>query len=212
MFSTLRRELGFARFSFTGETVPDGAWELGGERTVDLLREAESKNEPVLLLGTAFSYVHLLDFMGEQRLNLPAGSRLLETGGYKGRSRVLPKAELHRLVIERLHIPASEVICEYGMSELSSQAYDGMAGICTESHNRVLQFPPWAKVQIVSPETGQEVAEGQTGLIRMFDLANVYSVMAIETEDLAVHRGDGFELIGRAAQAEPRGCSLMASR
>jgi len=55
----------------------------------------------------------------------------------------------------------------------------------------------------------REVAEGETGLIRVFDLANVFSVMAIQTEDLAVRHADGFELIGRAALAESRGCSLM---
>lgn len=64
----------------------------------------------------------------------------------------------------------------------------------------------------MSPETGQPVEEGQTGLIRVFDLANVYSVMAVQTEDLAVRRGDGFELVGRAALAEARGCSLMAQQ
>jgi hypothetical protein len=64
-------------------------------------------------------------------------------------------------------------------------------------------------VQIISPETGLEVADGETGLIRVFDLANVFSVMAIQTEDLGVRRGDGFELIGRAPLAEARGCSLM---
>jgi hypothetical protein len=53
------------------------------------------------------------------------------------------------------------------------------------------------------------VAEGETGLIRVFDLANVFSVAAIQTEDLGIRHGDGFELIGRASFAEPRGCSLM---
>jgi hypothetical protein len=71
------------------------------------------------------------------------------------------------------------------------------------------QFPPWTRVQIISPESGTEVAEGETGLLRVFDLANVYSVMAVQTEDLAIRRGDDFELLGRAALAEPRGCSLM---
>jgi len=64
---------------------------------------------------------------------------------------------------------------------------------------------------VISPETGELVGEGQTGLIRVFDLANVWSVMAVQTEDLAIRRGSGFELLGRAAEAEPRGCSLMAS-
>ena len=71
-------------------------------------------------------------------------------------------------------------------------------------------FPPWCRAQVISPETGREVAEGETGLLRIFDLANVRSVLAIQTEDLAVKRGDAFELIGRATQAEPRGCSLMS--
>jgi hypothetical protein len=53
------------------------------------------------------------------------------------------------------------------------------------------------------------VDEGETGLIRVFDLANVFSVAAIQTEDLGIRRGEGFELIGRAQLAEPRGCSLM---
>jgi hypothetical protein len=55
------------------------------------------------------------------------------------------------------------------------------------------------------------VEDGETGLVRVFDLANVYSVMAVQTEDLAVRRGDGFELIGRAQFAESRGCSLMSA-
>jgi len=75
---------------------------------------------------------------------------------------------------------------------------------------RHFHFPSWARMQIVSPETGREVADGETGLIRIFDLANVFSVAAVQTEDLGVRRGGGFELIGRAPLAEPRGCSLMA--
>jgi hypothetical protein len=105
------------------------------------------------------------------------------------------------------------------MSELSSQGYDmGSAArpqVSDEpSHitpaRRVFHFPPWARAQIISPETGLEVSEGETGLIRVFDLANVFSVMAIQTEDLGIRCGGGFELIGRAEFAEPRGCSLMA--
>jgi len=72
-----------------------------------------------------------------------------------------------------------------------------------------LRFPPWCRVQFISPETGREVAEGESGLLRIFDLANVRSVMAIQTEDLGARRGDGFELSGRVPAAEPRGCSLM---
>jgi hypothetical protein len=162
-------------------------------------------------LGTAFSFVHLLDFLGENnmRFDLPAGSRVMETGGYKNRSRSMPKAELHALITKHLGVPPENIVCEYGMSELSSQAYD-VKGRRAKGGVRSFHFPPWARAQIVSPETGREVAGGETGLIRVFDLANVFSVMAIQTEDLGIHRGDGFELIGRAELAEPRGCSLMS--
>jgi hypothetical protein len=155
------------------------------------------------VFGTAFSFVHLLDYLADRdlRFELPPGSCALETGGYKGRSRSLRKEALHVLISQRLGIAPSHIVCEYGMSELSSQAYD-LEGI--------FHFPPWARVQIVSPETGCEVSEGETGLIRALDLANVYSVMAIQTEDLGIRRGDGFTLVGRAALVEPRGCSLLA--
>jgi hypothetical protein len=79
------------------------------------------------------------------------------------------------------------------------------------SGSNVFHFPPWARVQIVSPETGREAADGETGLIRVFDLANVFSVAAVQTEDLGIRRGDGFEVIGRVPQSEPRGCSFMTS-
>ena len=145
----------------------------------------------------------------------------METGGYKNRSRSMPKAELHALITERLGVPRENIICEYGMSELSSQAYDVTSDKWQVTRNAVssvnchlspsLSLSPWARVQIISPETGREVADGETGLIRVFDLANVFSVAAIQTEDLGIRRGDGFELIGRAQLAEPRGCSLMSA-
>jgi hypothetical protein len=136
----------------------------------------------------------------------------METGGYKNRSRALPKAELHTLITKHLGVSRENILCEYGMSELSSQAYDcGIHLPFSILDPRVFNFPPWARVQIISPETGCEVADGETGIIRIFDLANVFSVAAIQTEDLGVRRGDGFELIGRAQLAEPRGCSLMTA-
>ena len=209
MFETVRQKLGAAETAFVGRLAADGSWTLDFAAVVDRLASGGPTRgaQPWLLLGTAFSLVHLLDYLADAQLHfiLPAGSRVMETGGYKNRSRSMPKAELHAFITERLGVSRENIICEYGMSELSSQAYD------TGSRSRVFRFPPWARVQIISPETGREVAEGETGLIRILDLANVYSVAAIQTEDLGILRGDGFELVGRAPRAEPRGCSLMTA-
>jgi hypothetical protein len=234
---------GGSRAEFLGRIAADGSWVLDFDAALKALRESCANGKPLIMLGTAFSFVHLLDFLAERnlRFDLPAGSRVMETGGYKNRSRTMPKTELHQFITERLGVPPSHIICEYGMSELSSQAYDGIEagarpspGAATSnmrassdfqespsaspllrpgrahSGSSIFHFPPWARVQIISPETGREVADGETGLIRVFDLANVFSVMAIQTEDLAIRHGGGFELLGRATQAEPRGCSLMA--
>ena len=214
MFETLRRELSSRDFRFTGTIDATGAWTLDTAATLEALRKSMATEQPVALLGTAFSFVHLLDHLAAcaSSFALPDGSRVMETGGYKGRSRNLPKSELHALITRCLGIPPSHIVCEYGMSELSSQAYDWKVRRTergTGSEARVFRFPPWARARVVSPETGGEVAEGETGLIQICDLANVRSVMVVQTEDLAVRRGNGFELIGRAAHAEPRGCSLL---
>ncbi len=214
MFETVRRKLGASESAFVGKLAADGAWTLDFNATIAALNDNSKlkTQNPKLLLGTAFSFVHLLDFLVERdlRVRLPAGSRVMETGGYKNCSRSLPKAELHALIAQRLGVPAENILCEYGMSELSSQAYDSeIHPPSSILHPRVFHFPPWAQVQIISPETGREVVEGETGLIRVFDLANVFSVAAIQTEDLGIRHGDGFELAGRAQLAEPRGCSLM---
>lgn len=212
MFETLRGAFGGADSRFVGQVAADGAWHLEFAATLRALDAARADARPVVLLGTAFSLVPLLDHFAAtpRRFDLPPGSRVMETGGYKGRSRSLPKTGLHALLTERLGVPPSLIFSEYGMSELSSQAYDGAAGGPARAP-RCFQFPPWARVQIVSPETGREVADGETGLLRVCDLANAFSVLAIQTEDLAVRRADGFELLGRAARAEPRGCSLLAA-
>jgi hypothetical protein len=159
------------------------------------LRSAATK--PIGLMGTAFNFVQLIDEVGT--MMLPSGSRVLETGGYKGRSREVSRKELHEMI--RSAFGMADIVIEYGMCELSSQAYAHEDGI--------FRFPPWVRAQIVSPENGREVKD-QTGLVRVLDLANVWSVMAVQTEDLGLRRGHGFELLGRASGAEARGCSLMS--
>jgi hypothetical protein len=227
MFETVRREFGAHDSLFVGRVATDDAWALDMEATLFAIRKSMCANRPLVLLGTAFNFVHLLDRFAANniRYRLAHGSRVLETGGYKGQSREVAKTDLHALITKHLGIAPEYIVTEYGMCELSSQAYAGVAAVespKSKAQNlldyppvslspgpRVFRFPPWCRAQIISPEMDREVADGETGLLRIFDLANVRSVMAIQTEDLGVRRGDGFELLGRAAQAEPRGCSLM---
>jgi hypothetical protein len=200
-----------AKGSETVGTVDStGTWALDWERLDRWLGRASDGRRPVIILGTAFQFVHLLEHAFENRFrwNLPEGSLVMETGGYKGRSQEMPKATLHAGIAEVLGVNRERIISEYGMSELSSQAYTGATGKPNEG---CLRFPPWARCRVISPETGAEVALGETGVVVVQDLANVWSAFSVQTEDLAVRRDEGFELLGRAAKSEPRGCSLMTS-
>ncbi|HTR40449.1 MAG TPA: hypothetical protein VMH87_02375, partial [Pseudomonadales bacterium] len=95
MFETVRQALGAPESVFVGKMNTDGTWVLDFDRTIASLNTKKRK----LILGTAFSFVHLLDYLVEKelRIQLPPGSRAMETGGYKNRSRKIPKDELHSL-------------------------------------------------------------------------------------------------------------------
>lgn len=210
MFRTIRTR-GFAGAGAFLGRVRAGGWELCADAVWETLSSACREGQPVVLMGTAFSFVQLLDAWTSRgsRVVLPPGSRILETGGYKGRTRSLPKPELYAALCRTLGLGEEWILSEYGMSELSSQAYDRRAG--QGSPGRVFRFPPWVRAEVVAPETGSLAAPGELGLLRVMDLASVYSVAAVQTEDLVVAGGSGFVLVGRAAGAEWRGCSLMAA-
>lgn len=211
MCNAIIERFGSPKSGFAGLNHPGTGWTLDLSHCVAAAEEAISSGEPLVVLGTAFSFVALADALKTRpsRIQLPPGSRVMETGGYKGRSRALSKTELYSLISETLGIPPSQIISEYGMSELSSQGYDGTPGVSASL--RAFRFPPWTRAQLISPETGRESFPGQPGLIRLLDLANVSSVLSIQTEDLASATPNGFVLLGRAPASEPRGCSLAAS-
>jgi hypothetical protein len=159
---------------------------------------------PIAICGTAFSFVHLIDAWADfPPLRLPRGSWLLETGGFKGRSREISKAELYSQLARTFSVRDKAIWNEYGMSELSSQAY-------ASGTNGLHHTPPWARVLVCDPATGREVAVRKKGLVRWIDLANTDSVLALQTLDVAERTPQGFRLIGRLPWTEPRGCSLSA--
>ncbi len=194
----------FGRCRSFGTISPRGSWELDCGRLARAWSEEAGRGRPVVLAGTAFSFVQMLDALPSLE-PLPEGSALVETGGYKGRTRSIPRDQLHARLGEVSGIGPSGIVSEYGMCELSSQAYDLRPG----DRRRAFRFPPWARFLAVDPETGEEAPEGNTGLIRVCDLANVWSAMAVQTSDLGRVSEGGFELAGRVSDALPRGCSLL---
>lgn len=205
MFGVALAALGDAGSGFD---VRGGALDAGG--LLAALERACADDVPVALCGTAFAFVHLLDDLAARgaRLALPAGSRAMETGGFKGRSRELPREALYGGIEDALGVPAQRIVNQYGMTELGSQFYDSV--LCRPGEPRRKLGPPWARVRVIDPETGGDAPSGALGVIRIHDLANTGSVAAIETADLGRVVADGFEVVGREPGAEARGCSIAA--
>ena len=203
MFDVVVRELGTAasRFHVTAE----------GWKPDDVVDELAALDEPVAVVGTAFAFVHVLDHLESQarHLVLPAGSRAMETGGFKGRSRELSRAELHAAIATRLGIPETRIVNQYGMCELSSQFYESTLRNGTPSESK--RVPPWVRTRALDPITLRDCAQGEWGALAHYDLANTGSVMAVQTSDEGRMLGpDRFEVRGRLPGAEARGCSIAA--
>lgn len=204
----------------TSFSVASGARWLLAESGVNLtgLRAAAAsatrRGLPVLLLGTAFALVRLVDDLAARRLPLPPGSVVMQTGGFKGRTREVSMEELRALVSTTVEVPRERVVGEYGMTELTSQLYEGTIaeselGRAHPSATAGVYFePPWLRVVPVDPISLEPVAEGEVGLASFIDLGNVDSAVRVVTQDLVKRTGGGITLLGRQPGAPPRGCSL----
>lgn len=178
------------------------------DHTPDLLeraiRTSHSEGVRLLLFGAAFG---LLDLAESGAPGLPATAHVVETGGMKTHRRHVPRAELHARISDGFSLDVSRIGSEYGMCELLSQCWTGQDGL--------FRSPPWMRWDVRDPiDPERSCAIDEEGLLAVTDLANMYSLSFVLTEDRAVRRqavsGDpGFEILGRASHAELRGCNFL---
>ncbi|MEX2571297.1 MAG: hypothetical protein WD737_08315 [Gemmatimonadota bacterium] len=198
-------------FGAEGSGFHVGGGSLRLDAFLAFAERAATRATPVMVVGTSFAFVHLLDGLAETGadLHLPPGSRVMDTGGFKGRSREIGRDELYEMIERGLGVPGRYIVNEYGMTEMSSQLYDGVAGRAAPvGEPRRHSGPAWLRTVVVDPETLRPVPDGQTGILRHYDLANLHSVMAIQAADLGRVTAGEIELLGRAPLAESRGCSI----
>jgi acyl-CoA synthetase (AMP-forming)/AMP-acid ligase II len=179
---------------------------LETERLFAALEQAEASGEPYALLGASYSFVHLLDEMQRQqrRFSLPEGSRILDTGGFKGQSREIGAEAFYAALSDAFGIARQHCFNMYGMTEISTQFYDWG----NESCPPVKSGPHWIRTRVVNPLTGDDVPDGEVGVLVHHDLAHFNSVSALLTEDAGVMVPGGFHLLGRVTGADAKGCSL----
>lgn len=195
------------------ELATEAHWLVDAEGRLDvgaLVRvagETTERAEPVLVIGTALALLHALErTAGTGGFGLAPGSRIMETGGFKGVTRIIAREELYGRVREATGVGEERIVSEYGMTELLSQLYEP---ILTEGRaaRGTHRPPPWLRVRALDPATLTPLDEGREGVLAFFDLANLGSVSAVLTQDIGSVEGGRVRLRGRARGAEERGCS-----
>ena len=161
------------------------------------LKELDSKNEKILLLGVSYALLDLLENYQFQLKN----TIVMETGGMKGKRKEMIKEELHQILCKGFGVDT--IHSEYGMTELLSQAYS--------KGNGIFKCPTWMKVLIRDTEDALTILPDlKSGGINVIDLANINSCSFIATQDLGKTYPNGsFEVLGRFDNSDIRGCNLM---
>jgi hypothetical protein len=219
MIGSAARQLGARpRYFVAGDGKLDLASALAA------LQAGAAAGQPLLLIGTAIALLALVDSLAadDAAIDLPPGSRVMETGGFKGQRRRVERHTLYAAISQRLAVPVQAIVGEYGMTEMVSQFYDttlaeAMGGGGGRSDDpaaddsrapRLKAAPPWVRSLVVDPRTLEPVGDGEEGVLVHADLAARSSAVSLLTEDRARRSGDRFELLGRMPGAEARGCSL----
>lgn len=162
-----------------------------------LIADMEADPKPKILLGVSYALWDLV----EQHAPKLSNTIVMETGGMKGHREELPKAEFHRILCQGFGV--EQIHSEYGMAELTSQAY-------SKGGNR-FYCPPWMRVVVrdVNDPFHLTMGAGRGGL-NIIDLGNQSSCAFLQTEDVGRLFEDGaFEVEGRIDHSEIRGCNLL---
>jgi hypothetical protein len=180
-------------------------------RAADTIAALARDGRPLCLIGVRVVFTSLLDHCLANRrvLELPADSRIVDTGGPKG-GRTLSDAGFLAACWSVLGIAGYFCVNEYGMTELCSQYYDDvlLTRFAGENRKRRKLGPAWLRTLAVDPATLAPLPDGEPGLLCHFDLANAGSVLAVQTEDVGTVERGRVKLLGRVPGAEPRGCAL----
>lgn len=162
-----------------------------------LLRNMAADPQPKILLGVTYALLDLAEQYGPKLRN----TVVMETGGMKGYRQEMAKEALHATLCNAFGV--NEIHSEYGMAELTSQAY-------SQGGNR-FRCPAWMRVTTRDVnDPFDRLPAGARGGLNIADLANRWSCAFIETQDVGRTFADGsFEIEGRIDHAEIRGCNLL---
>jgi Acyl-protein synthetase, LuxE len=199
-------------FGLPGSGFMFGPQGLDVKRLFSELEKCCMNDVPVTIVGASFGFVHLFEAFRKNKtvFELPRGSRAMDAGGFKGRSREIGREELVKSFGELFGVERDRCVNLLGLTEHASQYYDDPLAALQEKRpaREGKQNPPWTRTWVVHPETLQSLDYGDTGLLLHLDLANGGHPFMVLTDDLGLANEQGFRVLGRAGGSESRGCSL----
>lgn len=161
-----------------------------------LLNQRFIDQQPVFLWATA---KQLRYFFNGKTIKLPAGSLVIETGGFKNLSITIDDKSFYQEIAKVFAINYQSVISEYSMCELACQAYR------LKGRDRY-RFPAWVQLYV---ECDGKVCQSGDGVLIIYDRLRSDYPWPLRTDDLVSLAGDGsFQVLGRLSGAPLRGCSL----
>jgi hypothetical protein len=189
--------------------TPDSRFLLGHSgidvaALVEALSAAEAGGVPVAMIGSTSAFVYFMQACAKRGVafRLPAGSRIGDGGGYRGRFGELTQDDYHRLAETVLGIPASHCVNVLGMAESATNFFDDSLRRQVQGEPpgpRLRRGPPWTRTEAVSVTSLAPLPPGEVGLLRHYDLVNLPTVLAVQTDNLGYTTADGgFQIVGRA--------------
>ena len=161
------------------------------------IEQLEKTKQPTLL----FAVTHAISAFAKAYPKPLKYVKIIETGGMKGIGKETTRQALHDKL--KTAFRTENIYSEYGMTEMLSQAY------CLDGE----QFEPSPTMHVMARDVydpGSWLETGKAGLLCIIDLANVYSCSFLATQDIGTVAPDGrFTILGRADNADIRGCNLM---
>lgn len=207
-FLNLAREVDYA------VTPEDGVLTLQRKALAEWASRMQDSQEPVLLFGfTYLIYSLALEPLAEsgETFPLPPGSHLAHLGGWKKLAdRAVSKNVFAEMAQRIFGLAPENVVDFYGFTEQMGVTYPDASG-----GDKIA--PAFAEVIVRDPQTLEPAPDGQTGLLQFLTpLPHSYPGISVLTDDLGVICGRGeseegwagtrFRVLGRAKQAEARGC------
>lgn len=174
---------------------------LNVELLLKSLIEAEDSGNPLALIGSTSGFIYFLNACENEGLSfkLPQGSRICDGGGYIGQFGECSREEYFEKCGRILNVEDHYCINVLGMGEISTNFFDNVLQdyLNGKTGKRYKVIPPWTRTEVVDISNLQKLPEGETGLLKHYDLANRAMVMAVQTDNLGFMTKEGFEIVGR---------------